>query len=57
MNPNRPMLRSIPSFGEFVALLWIIATFLYYYVNFSIVFYRTNQSAIEQLLEKLGFLS
>jgi len=57
MNPTKPVFPGTPTFGECVALLWIVGTFLYFYVNFSLVFFRANQPAIENLLQKLGFPS
>ena len=43
-------------FGLTVAVVWIFGGALWFYIRFTIVFYRANQSAIDSALKRLGNL-
>lgn len=40
--------------GNLAAALWILGTTVVYFLRFTAAFYRDNQGAINELLEKLG---
>lgn len=42
-----------PTWQRRALYTWIAATAIYYYANFSIAFYRANESAIASLLDQL----
>jgi len=39
--------------GNALAVLWIFGGMTFFFLRFSFVFYRANQSAIDKLLERL----